>query len=245
MSRLEASTPQRSHARSNRQRILAVAQQELIRNPDASMDDIARAAGVVRRTVYGHFPSREALLRGLADVAAQDVMEAVDQSRFATDRPERVRSLTLINSVGGAPGQRAGLVDASWLRWMLGTVGELSPRDIARSTPGMLRDFLPNVLRKPLSCALSARLALTVDLADEAAALVASGVPVLFFWGDNDKLVLPGSLGQVTGHLPNEVVAGRHGWLLSRPEEFASLLRNALDLAPRRSRAAARKGVSA
>lgn len=88
MSRLEASTPQRSHARSNRQRILAVAQQELIRNPDASMDDIARAAGVVRRTVYGHFPSREALLRGLADVAAQDVMEAVDQSRFATDRPE-------------------------------------------------------------------------------------------------------------------------------------------------------------
>ena len=148
--------------------------------------------------------------------------------RLATDRPERVRSLTLINSVGGAPGQRAGLVDASWLRWMLGTVGELSPRDIARSTPGMLRDFLPNVLRKPLSCALSARLALTVDLADEAAALVASGVPVLFFWGDNDKLVLPGSLGQVTGHLPNEVVAGRHGWLLSRPEEFASLLRNAL-----------------
>jgi pimeloyl-ACP methyl ester carboxylesterase len=148
--------------------------------------------------------------------------------RLAGTRPEQVRSLTLINSVGGAPGQRQGLVDSSWLKWMLGTVGELSPRDLLRSTPGMLRDFLPNVLRKPVSCALSARLALTVDLAGEAAALVANGVPVLFFWGDNDKLVLPGALGQVAGALPNEVVEGRHGWLLSRPEEFASLVRDAL-----------------
>lgn len=147
---------------------------------------------------------------------------------LATDRPERVRSLTLLNSIGGAPGQRAGLADASWLRWMLGTLSELSPRDIARSAPGMLRDFIPNALRKPLTMALTAKLALTVDLAEQAERLVASGVPVLFFWGDDDRLILPGALGAIAGALPNEVVQGRHGWLLSRPEEFASLVRDAL-----------------
>jgi pimeloyl-ACP methyl ester carboxylesterase len=148
--------------------------------------------------------------------------------QLATDRPERVRSLTLINSVGGAPGQRTGIVDASWLRWALGTLSELSPRDIARSTPGMLRDCVPNLLRKPVTMALSAKLALTVDLADEAATLVANGLPTLFIWGDDDKLILPGALREVAGVLPAEVVHGRHGWLLSRPEQFADLVRNAL-----------------
>ena len=148
--------------------------------------------------------------------------------QLAADRPERVRSLTLLNSVGGAPGQRAGLVDASWLRWALGTVSELSPRDLARSTPSLLRAFVPNLVRKPLTMALTARLALTVDLADQAAELVASGLPVLFIWGDDDKLILPGALGSLVGSLPVEVVHGRHGWLLSQPEEFSSLLRNAL-----------------
>lgn len=148
--------------------------------------------------------------------------------QLATTRPERVRSLTLINSVGGAPGMRSGLADASWLRWALGTVRELSPREIARSTPAMLRAFIPNVTRKPLTMLLTAKLALTADLAQQAADLVDSGLPVLFIWGDEDKLILPGALGAVKGNLPTEVVHGRHAWLLSQPEEFSALLRNAL-----------------
>ncbi len=59
--------PRRSHARSNRVRLLAAAREELGRDPDASLDEIARAAGVVRRTLYGHFPNREALIDALAD----------------------------------------------------------------------------------------------------------------------------------------------------------------------------------
>ncbi|MEU0217193.1 TetR/AcrR family transcriptional regulator [Streptomyces sp. NPDC006265] len=58
-----------SRADTNRRRILDVALAELLRDPDASMDQIARAAGVVRRTVYGHFPSREALISTLVDEA--------------------------------------------------------------------------------------------------------------------------------------------------------------------------------
>lgn len=187
--------------------------------------------------------------------------------QLATERPERVRSLTLINSVGGAPGSRVGLIDASWLRWMLGTVTELSPKALARSAPGMLRDLLPNVIRHPAHSLLSARLAVTANLADEAAQLVVNGLPVLFVWGDNDRLILPGALADIAGALPPEIVHGRHGWLLSQPEEFAALLRNALvvhamlerkkrgqnvvlpagaslaDLLPRERRSASRVGV--
>ncbi|MEU7098402.1 TetR/AcrR family transcriptional regulator [Streptomyces longwoodensis] len=60
-----------SRADLNRRRILDVALAELLRDPDASMDQIARAAGVVRRTVYGHFPSREALISTLVDDAVE------------------------------------------------------------------------------------------------------------------------------------------------------------------------------
>jgi pimeloyl-ACP methyl ester carboxylesterase len=148
--------------------------------------------------------------------------------QLATDRPERVRSLTLLNSVGGAPGGRAGLTDASWVRWALGAAGDLSPRELVRAAPSLLRDFLPNLLRKPVTLALTARLALTASLADQAKALVAAGVPVLFVWGDDDRIVAPGALAEVAGTLPSEVVRGRHGWLLVQPEEFAALLRNAL-----------------
>ena len=148
--------------------------------------------------------------------------------QLATDRPERVRSLTLVNSVGGAPSRRAGIVDASWLRWAAGALTELSPRDVARAAPAMLRAFVPNLLRKPVTLALTARLALTASLAAQARALVAAGVPVLFVWGDADRLVAPGELAGVVGSLPAEVVHGRHGWLMTEPEEFSALLRNAL-----------------
>lgn len=147
--------------------------------------------------------------------------------QLATDRPERVRSLTLVNSVGGAPGG-GGLADASWLRWMAGALTELSPRHVARAAPSMVRAFVPNVLRKPVTLALTARLALTASLAQQAQALVEAGLPVLFVWGDGDRLIAPGALGDVVSSLPAEVVHGRHGWLMTEPEEFATLLRNAL-----------------
>ncbi|MCW2779441.1 MAG: putative hydrolase [Frankiales bacterium] len=148
--------------------------------------------------------------------------------QLATDRPDLVRSLTLVNSVGGAPGPRRGMVDASWLRWAVGTLGELDARGLARSAPAMLRDFLPNLLRKPLTLALTGRLALTASLAAEAEALVARGLSVLFVWGDDDRVIAPGALADVVSALPAEVVQGHHGWLLSEPEEFTSLIRDAL-----------------
>ncbi|MEU0332463.1 TetR/AcrR family transcriptional regulator [Streptomyces sp. NPDC006193] len=76
-----------SRADANRRRILDVALAELLRDPDASMDQIARAAGVVRRTVYGHFPSREALISTLVDGAVEALADADARARAAVADP--------------------------------------------------------------------------------------------------------------------------------------------------------------
>ncbi|KUM72991.1 hypothetical protein AQI84_24400 [Streptomyces griseorubiginosus] len=74
-----------SRADANRRRILDVALTELLRDPDASMEQIARAAGVVRRTVYGHFPNRETLVGTLVDGAVAAVAAAHAAGREGTE----------------------------------------------------------------------------------------------------------------------------------------------------------------
>ncbi|MGW5129551.1 TetR/AcrR family transcriptional regulator [Streptomyces sp. NPDC004069] len=76
-----------SRADVNRRHILDVALAELLRDPDASMDQIARAAGVVRRTVYGHFPSREALISTLVDEAVLALAAAHAAGREGVEDP--------------------------------------------------------------------------------------------------------------------------------------------------------------
>ena len=94
MASMTTGTPSRADA--NRRRILDVALAELLRDPDASMDQIARAAGVVRRTVYGHFPNREALVGTLVDGAVEAVAAAHAAGRAAAEGPaESVALATL------------------------------------------------------------------------------------------------------------------------------------------------------
>src|ERR671911_1664553 len=57
-----ARTGRRADAELNMARILDAAATCLCRSTTASVGEIAQAAGVGRVTVYGHFPSREALI---------------------------------------------------------------------------------------------------------------------------------------------------------------------------------------
>jgi AcrR family transcriptional regulator len=71
-----------------RDRILDVALDVLGDNPDAGMGDLASAAGVVRRTVYGHFPSRLDLIRTLTERAVAEmtaVLTEVNASNAEAD----------------------------------------------------------------------------------------------------------------------------------------------------------------
>jgi AcrR family transcriptional regulator len=64
----------RADARANRGRILEVARQALTSDPGASLNQIAKAAGIGAGTLYRHFPNREALL---AAVYHQEVQALV------------------------------------------------------------------------------------------------------------------------------------------------------------------------
>jgi AcrR family transcriptional regulator len=56
----------RTDAQRNRERILEVAKEAFTRSgADASLDDIAKEAGVGAGTLYRHFPTRHALLEGV------------------------------------------------------------------------------------------------------------------------------------------------------------------------------------
>ncbi|MER6248304.1 TetR family transcriptional regulator [Streptomyces griseorubiginosus] len=89
MSQPVGRVPQRRNARSNRARILATARQELGRNPDVTLEELARAAGVVRRTLFGHFPGRAALLDALAEEAAEAIHAAVSAGEGGTEPADR------------------------------------------------------------------------------------------------------------------------------------------------------------
>jgi AcrR family transcriptional regulator len=68
----------RSDARRSIEAILNAARTLLGERPDASVEDIATAAGVSRQTVYAHFPSRDALIAALVEAARTEGLAAVD-----------------------------------------------------------------------------------------------------------------------------------------------------------------------
>ena len=79
--------PMRADAERTVRTILEAAERVLARDPAATMEDIATAAGVARTTVHRRFSTREALIASLAGWASRQLEAAVDEARPDTAPP--------------------------------------------------------------------------------------------------------------------------------------------------------------
>ena len=76
--------PRRADAERSIAQILDAAVDALASDPEASMAEIARRAGVVRATIYVHYATREALLEAVTDRVMREAHDAIQSAE-----PER------------------------------------------------------------------------------------------------------------------------------------------------------------
>ncbi|MGI5169304.1 TetR/AcrR family transcriptional regulator [Spirillospora sp. CA-253888] len=100
----------RKDARRNRERLLAAAQEAFARDGvGASLNDIARTAGVGNVTLYRHFPTRQALLEALLGESLRGLRARSDEL-LADEDPWRGLAAWLRTAIDHATAYR-GLVE--------------------------------------------------------------------------------------------------------------------------------------
>jgi AcrR family transcriptional regulator len=82
----------RSDARRNVEAIVDAARAVLGERPHASMEEIATAAGVTRQTIYAHFPSRDALIAAILEIAGVELVSALDNADLDSRTPPEALS---------------------------------------------------------------------------------------------------------------------------------------------------------
>ncbi|MFI5804033.1 TetR/AcrR family transcriptional regulator [Streptomyces sp. NPDC051561] len=66
----------------DREQVLRTAAALLTRKATATMDEVARAAGIGRATLHRHFAGRDALIKALEGFCLQEIQEATDAARI-------------------------------------------------------------------------------------------------------------------------------------------------------------------
>lgn len=66
----------------DREQVLRSAAALLTRKSTATMDEVARAAGISRATLHRHFAGRDALVRALEELGLQECEAALDRARL-------------------------------------------------------------------------------------------------------------------------------------------------------------------
>ena len=193
-------------------------------------------------------PDRDFSLSGYARWVA-DFLDAIDVAepvvaighsfgggvaiRLAHDSPQRVRSLVLVNSIGGSA-WRSGrtlrsIAERPLWDWGLHFPADIWPiRQATRVLPVILEDFVPNLLRHPKAIVKVANLARRADLRPELERLRDRRLPITILWGSRDGIVPRESFEAlcVASGSQGTVVDGSHSWLLADPHQFGEVITN-------------------
>lgn len=107
-------SPRRADAERNRARLVEVARHALLEDPGATMQSVARLAGVGQGTVYRHFPTREALLVEVYRDEFQGLVAAARASAERAAQEGALRSwLDVLASFGSRKHALTDVLDAA------------------------------------------------------------------------------------------------------------------------------------
>ena len=158
--------------------------------------------------------------------------------RFAHDFRHRVRSLVLVNSIGGSSWRSGGDVRSITERplwdWGLHFPADVWPiRQATRVLPVIAEDLLPNLFRHPRALVKVANLARRADVRTELEALRDSGLSISIIWGTRDGIIPRESFEAlcVASGVEGTVVEGSHSWLLADPQQFGEVITNDVRIA--------------
>ena len=153
--------------------------------------------------------------------------------KLAHDMPARVRSLVLVNSIGGSAWRNGRTLRSIGERplwdWGLHFPSDVWPmRQATRVLPVVFEDLLPNLVRNPRAIVRVANLARRADLRVELERLRDRGLPITILWGTRDGIIPRESFEAlcVASGVEGTVVEGSHSWLLADPEHFGEVITN-------------------
>jgi pimeloyl-ACP methyl ester carboxylesterase len=155
----------------------------------------------------------------------------------ASQAPERIRQLVVVNSIGGSAwtedkGVLRTMADRPIWDWGLHLQADIWPvRQARRVLPVIVQDGVPNLLRRPGSLWRAGRLAARANLETELEQLKRRRVPVVVLWGTGDKVIPAACLASLRSALGDPTVftvPGNHSWLIADPDGFAEVMTNVL-----------------
>ncbi len=158
--------------------------------------------------------------------------------RFAHAHRHQVRSLVLVNSIGGSSWKKGqtlrSITERPLWDWGLHFPGDVWPmRQATRVLPVVAEDLLPNLVRNPRAVVRVANLARRADLRSHLEELRDDGLAITVLWGTRDGIIPQESFEAlcVAAGVDGTVVEGSHSWLLADPEQFGEIITNNLEVA--------------